>query len=133
MSTVGMWIRGVITGLLFVAVLFWLWVIWRVIDEPVSQDINGNVLDQFQRSKDVLLVLLPLLTTALGYWFGIAGAEKADTRADAARQQAVAAQGQLAAVLDATTDKGLLKDAKELHGDAFPSSEQTGTVQEDHS
>ena len=46
---------------------------------------EGNVVDQYQRAKDILLVVLSLVSTTFGYWFGVHGKERAEDRADKAQ------------------------------------------------
>jgi hypothetical protein len=50
--------RAAVTVLLLFLVGWWLAVVVNVIDQPVAQDAKGNVLDQYQRAKDILLVVL---------------------------------------------------------------------------
>jgi hypothetical protein len=113
MELVTTWIRAVLTAALLILVSWWLVVIGTHITSAATKGSDGQVLDPFQRAKDILLVVLPLLTTALGYWFGAAG----KATAEAASQNA---QGKLAAVLDTSSEPGLLAAAREKHPDAFP-------------
>jgi hypothetical protein len=111
-ETINTWIRGSLTFLLLVLTVWWLTKVADHLSTAASVDDAGNVtLDPFQRSKDILLVVLPLLTTALGYWFGAAGKAKAEENADTAKQQ-------LNEVLD-VGDKGLLEAAKQKNPAAF--------------
>jgi hypothetical protein len=88
METVNTWIRGVLTFMLLALTVWWLSQVARLIETPPVLDATGKVtLDAFSRAKDILLVVLPLLTTALGYWFGAAGKAKAEDSADQAKVQ----------------------------------------------
>jgi hypothetical protein len=96
--------RFVITMLLFAVVIFWMWMMSGDLRTGAINDVTGNAVDPFQRSKDVLLVALPLLTTAVGYWFGAEGKEQAERRAHEAQEKsssslerALLAEAQLAA------------------------------------
>ena len=108
-------------------------VIWALILVTValgtgaSRSGTGEVVDSYQRANDLLHTILPLLTVALGYWFGVAGKSKAET--NAAR-----AQSQLNAVLDASGQPGLLRRARDAHPEAFdgaaPAPQTTNTAPE---
>jgi flagellar basal body-associated protein FliL len=96
--------RFVITMLLFGVVIYWMWMMSGDLRTGATNDATGNAVDPFQRSKDVLLVALPLLTTAVGYWFGAEGKERAEQRAHEAQEKsasslerALHAEAQLAA------------------------------------
>ena len=103
---------GVATLLTALITIWWLWIVWSKIDLKPEMD-NGNVvLDQYARSKDILLVVLPLFSASLAYWVGSSGTQDA-------KQEAVSAKKQLDAVIDAAPE-GVLKRARELHADAFP-------------
>jgi hypothetical protein len=112
METVNTWIRASLTLLLLALTVWWLYYVAAHLGTTPTVDDEGNViLDQFERSKSILLVVLPLLTTALGYWFGAAGKAKAEEGADVAKAQ-------LNSVLD-VADKGVLETAKKAHPTAF--------------
>jgi hypothetical protein len=105
-------IRALLTLVLLVASLWWLGEVAGLLSTAPETDTVGNVIvDPYQRSKDILLVVLPLLTTALGHWFGAAGKAKAEDKADAAIQQ-------LHEVLDVGSGD-LLPKAKENNPRAF--------------
>ncbi len=73
---------------------------------PVVDD-SGNVLvDEFQQTKDILLVLVPLLTAAIGYFAGAEGKEKVEEQRD--KVQA-----------DLTNAQAVLERARSQHPDAF--------------
>jgi hypothetical protein len=79
--------------------------------KPEVNDKGIVVLDQFQRAKDILIVVLPLFSAALAYWVGSQGTAEAKKEAAATKQQ-------LEAVLDQSPE-GVLKKAKETHREAF--------------
>ncbi len=82
------WGAIVVSVLTFGVLAWWLVVVATHIgDSPVVVD-GAVALDTFQRSKDILLVVLPLATTAVGYWLGNQGADKAEESAQAAVQDA---------------------------------------------
>ena len=87
MEYVGLWVRAGITLLLFGLAAWWLLEVANVLDVAPTTDAKGNVVDRFERAKDVLLVVLPLLTSALGYWFGAAGKTNSDKEARQARDK----------------------------------------------
>jgi hypothetical protein len=96
--------RFVITMLLFAVVIFWMWLMSGDLRTGATKDVTGKSIDPYERSKDVLLVALPLLTTAVGYWFGAEGKERAEQRAHEAQEKstsslerALHAEAQLAA------------------------------------
>lgn len=93
-----------LTALLLGLTVWWLVLVANEMSTQPQVGSDGKVvMDEFQRAKDILLVVLPLLTTALGYWFGAAGREKAEGKADMAEKK-------LNAVID-VSDKGTLKQA----------------------
>jgi len=79
--------------------------------KPEVNQQGAVVLDQFQRAKDVLLVVLPLFSASLAYWVGSQGTEKA-------KKEAAGATAKLEAVID-TSAKGILEEAKAKHPKAF--------------
>lgn len=88
MDKVAMWTRASLSGLLLLLTVWWLYVVANHLSvAPQTNESGEVVLDTFQRAKDILLVVLPLLTTALGYWFGAAGKEKAEQKAEAAQSE----------------------------------------------
>lgn len=119
MADVGTKVRGWFTGILLTIMTGWLVVVGFTLDTPVTKAADGSVLDVFERAKDVLLVVTPLLTTALGYWFGSAGRHEAQETANSARAAADVAHRQLAGVLDSSSEPGLLIKAKLANSEAF--------------
>ena len=78
---------------------------------------NGNViLDEFQRSKDILLVVMPLFSAAVAYWVGSREAKEAKEEASASKEQ-------LVAVLD-QGPADLLRRAKTAYPEAFSTRHQ---------
>ncbi|WP_033289246.1 hypothetical protein [Amycolatopsis jejuensis] len=116
MKSLGTWIRAAITLVLLVIAALWLLVVYTRLGTPST---DGTAFDEFQRAKDILLVVLPLLTTALGYWFGSAGRQQAERKADQAKHDADKAQRKLAGVLDSSAVPDLLEKAKNKDPEAF--------------
>jgi hypothetical protein len=109
LKVVGALIATLFTGAILV---WWLIIVATKLGVKPEVDSAGNVvLDEFQRSKDILLVVLPLFTAALGYWVGTRGESAAKEDADKAKDQ-------LDAVVD-SADKGILADARRSHPEAF--------------
>ncbi|MGW5724073.1 hypothetical protein ACWEVP_48465 [Amycolatopsis sp. NPDC003865] len=119
MEKFGTWVRALLTFALLIGVALWLVEVAGTIGIPVVKSSDGTVFDQFQRAKDVLAVITPLLTTALGYWFGSAGRQEAQTTASAARAEADQAHRRLAGVLDSSSEPGLLAKARAADPEAF--------------
>ncbi|MHB8467651.1 MAG: hypothetical protein ACYDH6_03100 [Acidimicrobiales bacterium] len=78
---------------------------------PKLDDKGAVVLDEFQRAKDVLLVVLPLFTAVVAFFVGNQGTADAKKEATGARKQ-------LQAVVD-SAPIGTLQQAKSAHPDAF--------------
>jgi hypothetical protein len=119
MEKAAMYIRAGLTGILFLITTYWLLEVAGQITSVPTRDDNGHVLDTYQRAKDVLLVVLPLLTTALGYWFGSAGRENAEAKAVQAMSEARRTQQKLEGVLGSSREQDLLSKAQALYPDAF--------------
>ena len=120
----GMIARLVITAMLLLLCGWWLWVVSKNLSvQPVLSEDGKVIFDQFQRAKDVLLAVLPLLTLALGYWFGTQGTAKAEEKADEAKQEAQAAQERVVAIVGASSDEQLLAKAQAANPRAFGLSE----------
>ena len=126
MERTAMYIRAMITGILFVITAYWLLAVAGQISSVPTWDGQGHVLDTYQRAKDVLLVVLPLLTTALGYWFGAAGRENAEAKAAQAMTEVKRAQQKLEGVLSTSREQDLLSKAQALYPDAFGLSRSHG-------
>jgi len=89
---------------------------------------NGTVTaNPLQSAKDVLTVVVPFASAAIGFWFGADGKVAAQNQAQQAQQQAsderdraTRADQQKGAVLQAAPDaKALLDRAKDLVPEAF--------------
>lgn len=119
MEKAALYIRAVLTGVLFLMTTYWLLEVAGQISTFPTRDNEGHVLDTYQRAKDVLLVVLPLLTTALGYWFGAAGRENAEAKAIQAMSDARRTQQKLEGVLGSSREHDLLSKAQSLYPDAF--------------
>lgn len=119
MEKAAMYIRAGLTGVLFLITTYWLLEVAGQISSVPTRDDAGQVLDTYQRAKDVLLVVLPLLTTALGYWFGAAGRENAEAKATIAMSEAKRTQQKLEGVLGSSREQDLLSKAQTLYPDAF--------------
>ena len=119
MEKAALYIRAVLTGVLFLMTTYWLLEVAGQISTFPTRDNEGHVLDTYQRAKDVLLVVLPLLTTALGYWFGAAGRENAEAKAIQAMSDARRTQQKLEGVLGSSQEQDLLSKAQSLYPDAF--------------
>jgi hypothetical protein len=110
---------GAVTINVFVfgIVIWWLAVVLSKIGvAPVNS--RGIIVDQYQRAKDILLVVFPLAAAAVGYWCGNYGKAKAE---DQARQ----AQKKVTALLGSSDDGELLKKAAASFPSAFPELSRT--------
>jgi hypothetical protein len=107
-KAVGALVATLLTGAI---VIWWLVIVASKIGvKPVVE--NGNVvLDEWERSKDILIIVLPLFSAALAFWVGGQGEA-------AAKQEAEGAKQQLEAVIDVSPE-GILKKAKSEHPEAF--------------
>jgi hypothetical protein len=109
----------VVTILLFLLVGGWLFVVGAHVGTSPHVNKDGSVLDDaYQRSKDVLALFIPLLTTAVGFWFGSQGTAKAQDAATKATGEANQAKAALLAVVD-TSQSGVLAEARRVHPAAF--------------
>jgi hypothetical protein len=117
------WFRGlgtlITTVFVFVILIWWLVIVARYVGVAPSLDSTGKVtLDKFGNAKGILLVVFPLATTCIGYWFGNQGTNQANANADKAQGAADSAKAQLSAVLDAAP-AGTLATAKQMHKEVF--------------
>ncbi|MCW2622332.1 MAG: hypothetical protein JWL64_1934 [Frankiales bacterium] len=127
MERVNTIIRAFFTGLIFVMTLWWFFEVARRLGTAPQKDAEGNVvLDEYGRAKDILLVVLPLLTTVVGYWFGALGKEKADEKAARAEERADAAKAKTEAIAMVSSEPDLLARAQQMYPQAF--GEQPETV-----
>lgn len=110
------------TGLLIV---WWLALLaQRLGVKPVVEN-GAVVLDEFQRAKDILTVLLPLFTAAIAFFVGNQGAEKAKAEAKDAKTEAADARSEAdqqrkksEALLEAAPEEVIAK-ARQLRPAAF--------------
>lgn len=79
--------------------------------KPVVNDKGAVELDEFQRAKDILLVVLPLFSAAVAFWVGNSGAKDA-------KQEAAEDKKKLNAVID-VSGEGILEKAQDAHPEAF--------------
>lgn len=115
-KSIGAVLATVVTA---VIAIWWLYIVYQRIGMKPEIDMAGNViLDEYQRAKDILLVVLPLFTAALAYWTGSQGTTQAKKEAKDARQETGDAKRQLEAVIDSSPE-GVLKRAKDEHPEAF--------------
>jgi hypothetical protein len=104
----------VITVFVFGIVIWWLTVVLNRLGTAPQVNAKGAVIvDQYQRATDILFVVFPLATAAVGYWFGNQGRSRA-------QDQAQQAQSKLTAVLGTSADGDLLKNAAAAFPVAFP-------------
>ena len=103
-----------IVTLIVFAIVVW-WLIEAFIKIPKAPTLNSQgiiVVDEYQRTKDILSVVFPLATAAVGYWLGSDGKSKAE-------DQAKSSQAQLTAVVGTSADSDLLEKAKSKYPEAF--------------
>jgi hypothetical protein len=102
-----------VTCVVFGIAIWWLAIVLSKIGvAPTVSSKGAAAVDQYQRAKDILQFVLPLATAAVGYWFGNHGASKV-------QEQAQQAHNKLNAVLDASTEGGLLTKARASFPSAF--------------
>ena len=90
-------LRSLFTLIVVALAVWWLLMVASRIGTAPTKDAQGNiVVDEYARTKDILLVVLPLVTTVYGYWFGAQGKTNAEAKADKAQRefQAVVATGE---------------------------------------
>jgi len=110
----------VITVFVFGIVIWWLAVVLNRLGTAPQVNAKGAVIvDQYQRATDILFVVFPLATAAVGYWFGNQGRSRA-------QEQAQQAQSKLTAVLGTSADGDLLKNAAATFPVAFPELSHPG-------
>jgi hypothetical protein len=101
-------IVSAITG---VIAIWWLYEVSTRLGLPPATDASGNVIDEFQRAKDILIVVLPMFSASIAFWVGSSGTA-------AAKKEAADSRQQLDAVIDASSE-GVLQKAREMHPSAF--------------
>ncbi len=121
-KNIGTWAT---TLFVFALVAWALFYVFADLGTAAVLDAKGHVtLDKYARSKDVLSVVFPLATAAVGYWFGNKGVSDANAHADEATARATAAQKETKAVVAAASAKlppgtDILTEAKSAHPEAF--------------
>jgi hypothetical protein len=125
------WFKGagtmMVTLFIFVIVGVWLYFTATKVDvAPIFNSKGVATIDQYQRAKDILQIVFPLATAAVGFWFGnqqTAQAQKqadsATQRASDAHQQAQASQAKVEAILGASSDPNLMQKAAAAAPSAF--------------
>lgn len=109
----------VITVFVFGIVIWWLAVVLsRLGTAPAVNSKGAVIVDQYQRAKDILLVVFPLATAAVGYWVGNQGRARA-------QDQAQQAQNKVTALLGSSDDGELLRKAATSFPSAFPELSHT--------
>lgn len=103
----------VVSVLTFAFVLAWSVAVWARLGEPPTYLKDGKTVsvDEFVRAKDLFVLVLPLLTSVVGYWLGSQGTAKAEDKA-------AKADAKKDAVLAAAPPE-VLAQARNLHPEAF--------------
>ncbi len=121
-KNIGAWVT---TLFVFALVCWALYYVFQDHGTAPEVDSSGKVtVDKYANSKDILLVVLPLSTAAVGYWFGNKGVSDANAQATDAKAETAAAQQETKAVVAAASAKlpqgtDILAEAKASHPDAF--------------
>lgn len=72
--------------LIFAFVVVWsVLVATKIGNPPKLQTKTDGPYDSFEQTKSIFVLILPLLTTAAGYWLGSLGTAKAEKSADNAK------------------------------------------------
>jgi len=88
----------IISGFTGLLTVWWLYLV-QLGQAPIIQ--NGNViLDEFQRAKDILIVVLPLFSASVAYWLGSREVAEAKNEMVKARQETAVADQKLKALLE---------------------------------
>jgi hypothetical protein len=96
LKPVGAIVVTLFTGIILV---WWLVLVRDKIGATPQLDSEGNViLDEWQRAKDILLVVVPLFTAAMGYWIGSKESATAAEKADKAEKKATEAEQKVEAL-----------------------------------
>jgi hypothetical protein len=109
-----------VTVLVFILVIVWMVAVFKNLGKAPHYRSGTLSYDEFTRAKDVLVLVLPLLTTAVGYWLGSQGTAAAQKKADAAEGKAQVAQKEASdAQAEAAHRKGQLDLLEKTHPQAF--------------
>lgn len=105
----------VVTAVIFVFVAMWSVAVWKNLGKPPQYLADGKTVkvDEFARAKDIFVLVLPLLTTAVGYWLGSQGTVKAEKKADAAEAD------KTSALQNAAASQATLDHIQRTHPEAF--------------
>jgi hypothetical protein len=126
------WIKSagtiIVTLFIFVIVGAWLYFTASKVGVVPLFNSKGTVtIDQYQRAKDILQIVFPLATAAVGFWFGSQGTVQAQNQADKATQtaqvahdQAQKSQAKVEAILGASEDPNLITKAATAAPSVFP-------------
>lgn len=125
---------GAVLVALFTGVLVVWWlalVAQRLNVQPVVKE-GTVILDEFQRAKDILLVVLPLFSATVAYFVGNQGAEKAKEDAKTAKEETQSAKQETAEVkreaakadmrslaLFEAAPEEVIQKARQLNAEAF--------------
>jgi hypothetical protein len=123
----------VVSVLVLIVVFGWLVLVaMNIGSAPVMGSDGKTVLfDKFTRTKDIFTAILPLLTTAVGFWLGSQGTMQAQQQASNAHEQmsdandktnqALRQQAAVVAVASSKMPAGsdILVEARTTHPDAF--------------
>jgi hypothetical protein len=103
----------IVTALVVLFVILWGLAVWQTLGKPPQYLPDGKTIqmDEFARAKDILILILPLLTTAVGYWLGSQGTAQAEVKA----KQAEAKKDAVLSV----SPPNMLAEAQKQHPDAF--------------
>ncbi|GLZ41340.1 hypothetical protein [Actinokineospora sp. NBRC 105648] len=116
-------IRALITLALVGVVMWCLILVSNQLFAGAFTDSAGNTVDPHQRAKDLLLVVMPLVTTVLGFWFGTRDQDRvrasAAVQVEQAENRAAAAIDKLTTVTAVSTEPDLLPRARTLRPDLF--------------
>lgn len=109
-----------VTVLVFILVIVWMVAVWRNLGKAPHYRKDTLSYDEFTRAKDVLVLVLPLLTTAVGYWLGSQGTAAAQKKAETAENKASEAQKQASdAHAESARRQGQLEQLEKTHPQAF--------------
>lgn len=108
----------VTTVAVFVLVLVWMIAVWVNLGKLPEYNDDGTVrIDEFQRAKDILSLVFPLATIAVGYWLGSEGKAKSDDKAKAAEAENTA----IRTAVKESNDPEILTRAKAIFDEQFKS------------
>lgn len=79
-SSQAFWFRGGLTLIIVAMVFYSLCRLYGELRVPATPT------DSFSRAKDVFVIVFPVMTSIVAFWFGADAKDRADSRADQARQ-----------------------------------------------